>query len=220
MWTTGLRAIVQRALARDPKQRFVSARAFQSELELWAKPAAADAGRRGCASATTARWSFCCAACATRATFPALSDSVGRIQSMASSETESVGSVTNEILKDVALTNKLLRMVNSAHYARGGNISTVSRAVNSGGLQRHPQHGAEPGAAGAHAGQGPCWPAEGRVFALADGGLHWRRAVSGVQAKAKRPSSAPCSRTWGACWSSFIFPKRPASVRTLVQSAT
>jgi HD-like signal output (HDOD) protein len=62
--------------------------------------------------------------------FPALSDSVVRIQSLATSETESVNSVTNEILKDVALTNKLLRLVNSAHYARGGNISTVSRAVN------------------------------------------------------------------------------------------
>jgi HD-like signal output (HDOD) protein len=61
--------------------------------------------------------------------FPALSDSVFRIQSMSTSETESVGSVTNEILKDVALTNKLLRVVNSAHYARGDSISTVSRAV-------------------------------------------------------------------------------------------
>ena len=48
---------------------------------------------------------------------------------MATSETESVSSVTNEILKDVALTNKLLRLVNSAHFARGGSISTVSRAV-------------------------------------------------------------------------------------------
>ena len=63
--------------------------------------------------------------------FPALSDSVLRIQGMASSETESIASVTNEILKDVALTHKLLRLVNSAHYARGGgSISTVSRAVS------------------------------------------------------------------------------------------
>ncbi len=62
--------------------------------------------------------------------FPALSDSVVRIQSMATSDTESVNSVTNEILKDVALTNKLLRMVNSAHYAHRGSINTVSRAVN------------------------------------------------------------------------------------------
>jgi len=62
--------------------------------------------------------------------FPALSDSVTRIQSMATSERESISSVTNEILKDVALTNKLLRLVNSAHYARGSSVGTVSRAVS------------------------------------------------------------------------------------------
>ena len=62
--------------------------------------------------------------------FPALSESVLRIQSMASSDTESVGSVTNQILKDVALTNKLLRVVNSAHYGHSGSINTVSRAVS------------------------------------------------------------------------------------------
>ena len=63
--------------------------------------------------------------------FPALSDSVARIQRVANSENESLGSLSNEILKDVALTNKLLRMVNTAHYshAGGGTISTVSRAV-------------------------------------------------------------------------------------------
>ena len=63
--------------------------------------------------------------------FPALSDSATRIQRLANSENESVGSLTNEILKDVALTNKLLRLVNTAHFshAGGGNISTVSRAV-------------------------------------------------------------------------------------------
>ena len=62
--------------------------------------------------------------------FPALSDSVVRIQRMATSEAESVNSVANEILKDVALTNKLLRMVNSAHFAHRRSINTVSRAVN------------------------------------------------------------------------------------------
>jgi HD-like signal output (HDOD) protein len=66
--------------------------------------------------------------------FPALSESVLKIQRMATSETESISSITNEILKDVALTNKLLRLVNSAHYAQSGSISTVSRAVKLVGL--------------------------------------------------------------------------------------
>jgi len=63
--------------------------------------------------------------------FPALSDSVLRIQRIANSESESLNSLSNEILKDVALTHKLLRLVNTAHFshAGGGNISTVSRAV-------------------------------------------------------------------------------------------
>jgi HD-like signal output (HDOD) protein len=66
--------------------------------------------------------------------FPALTASVLNIQRMATSETESISSITNEILKDVALTNKLLRLVNSAHYAQSGSIATVSRAVSLVGL--------------------------------------------------------------------------------------
>ncbi len=62
--------------------------------------------------------------------FPALSDAVSRIHNVVNSERESVASLTNEILKDVALTNKLLRMVNSAVYAQHGRINTVSRAVS------------------------------------------------------------------------------------------
>ncbi len=63
--------------------------------------------------------------------FPAMSESIVRVQALAGSETESLNSLTNEILKDVALTQKLLRLVNSAQFAHaGGGISTVSRAVS------------------------------------------------------------------------------------------
>ena len=64
--------------------------------------------------------------------FGPVSDSVGRIQAISVSESESLGALANEILKDVALTNKLLRIVNTAHYrtAGGGTISTVSRAIS------------------------------------------------------------------------------------------
>jgi serine/threonine protein kinase len=125
-----LRAIVARALARDPKQRFGSARAFQTELEQWLEPRSAAGNATSDAAGNSSTLEFLLRRMRHKSDFPALSESVVRIQSMATSETESVNSVTNEILKDVALTNKLLRLVNSAHYARGGNISTVSRAVN------------------------------------------------------------------------------------------
>ena len=66
-----------------------------------------------------------------RGDFPALSESVVAINRVAASESETVGTLSNLILRDVALTNKVLRLVNSAHYrpASGGQISTVSRAV-------------------------------------------------------------------------------------------
>ncbi len=124
----GLRAIVTRALARDPGLRFPTVRAFLSELEQWAKPDATLAPAEIGGSSSTL--DFLLRRMRHKSDFPALSDSVVRIQSMATSDTESVNSVTNEILKDVALTNKLLRMVNSAHYAHRGSINTVSRAVN------------------------------------------------------------------------------------------
>ncbi len=123
-----LRAIVTRALAREPENRFPTARSFQAELEQWAKPKSVAA--QGDAGGNSSTLDFLLRRMRHKSDFPALSDSVMRIQNLANSDTESVNSVTNEILKDVALTNKLLRMVNSAQYAHQGSINTVSRAVN------------------------------------------------------------------------------------------
>jgi serine/threonine protein kinase len=128
-----LRAIVMRALARDPSQRHPSAKVFREALAKWSRVATADdAGvpQASTGAGGSSTLDFLLRRMRHKSDFPALSDAVVRIQGMATSETESVGSVTNEILKDVALTNKLLRLVNSAHYARGNSIGTVSRAVS------------------------------------------------------------------------------------------
>ncbi|RTL27248.1 MAG: HDOD domain-containing protein [Burkholderiales bacterium] len=63
--------------------------------------------------------------------FPALSASVSRVQALSDSENDSMQTLCDEILQDVALTQKLLRVVNTAHFRRAGTdpISTVSRAV-------------------------------------------------------------------------------------------
>ncbi len=68
---------------------------------------------------------------AAKSDFPSLTSAVTRIQRIAASDTESVASLAGEILQDVALTQKLLRMVNTVHFRRSGgsDISTVSRAV-------------------------------------------------------------------------------------------
>jgi HD-like signal output (HDOD) protein len=123
----GLRRIVQRALARDPAKRHDSARALHTELQAWLQPDAAPAS----ASSSHATLEFLLRRMRHRTDFPALSNAVGRIQRVTSSESESIRALTAEILLDVALTHKLLRLVNTAHYAgvSAGGIGTVSRAV-------------------------------------------------------------------------------------------
>ncbi|MBT9591716.1 MAG: HDOD domain-containing protein [Thiobacillus sp.] len=63
--------------------------------------------------------------------FPALSEAIGAINRIASSDREGVNELSNNILKDFALTNKLLKLANVAFYNQvgGGSISTISRAV-------------------------------------------------------------------------------------------
>ena len=74
---------------------------------------------------------FPAAADAPQRRFPALSESVSSINRVVSSDKESINKLSNSILKDFALTNKILRLVNTAFYSTygGGTISTISRAV-------------------------------------------------------------------------------------------
>lgn len=133
----GLRALVQRALARDPSVRFAHAGEMRDALMAWLapkSPAVQDHTGSGLAAGkpnASGTLEFLLRRMRHKSDFPALSDSVASIQRVAASENESLSSLANEILKDVALTHKLLRLVNTAHYqhAGGGTVSTVSRAV-------------------------------------------------------------------------------------------
>jgi len=123
----GLRAIVQRAVARKPGSRFDSAGALVAALDAWVQ--ATDGPST--APASNGTLDFLLRRMRHKSDFPALSDAVARIQRVAASDNESLNSLAAEILKDVALTHKLLRLVNSASFrhAGGGTISTVSRAI-------------------------------------------------------------------------------------------
>ncbi|WP_052382576.1 serine/threonine protein kinase [Comamonas granuli] len=122
----GLRAILLRALARAPAERFATAGDFRDALRAWAAPVSAST------AAGNATLDFLLRRMRHKSDFPALSDSVARIQRVASSEDDSIADLTNEILKDVALTQKLLRLVNSVQFAhaRRDGVGTVSRAVS------------------------------------------------------------------------------------------
>ncbi|MGD9171402.1 MAG: HDOD domain-containing protein [Candidatus Thiodiazotropha sp.] len=68
--------------------------------------------------------------------FPALSHSVRSINAMADASDKDVNQMAGVIVKDFALTNKILKVVNSAYYGRfSGKVGTVSRAVVVLGIQ-------------------------------------------------------------------------------------
>ncbi len=126
-----LEQIIMRAIARNPDDRFESAKAFGGALTEYmtgGQDAAADgASGKEKGSATV---DFLLQRMRIRGDFPALGEAISAINRIAASETESVSSLTSVILKDVSLTNKLLRMVNTVCFKRfGGSISTISRAV-------------------------------------------------------------------------------------------
>ncbi|MBI5785819.1 MAG: HDOD domain-containing protein [Rhodocyclales bacterium] len=124
--------IILRACAIDSAQRFPTAAAMRKALDAYL-----DSGAGAAPPAVDAEVSkqstleFLLRRMRHRSDFPALSESVSAINKLTNSDRESINKLSNSILKDYALTNKILRLVNSAHYraAGGGNISTVSRAV-------------------------------------------------------------------------------------------
>ncbi|MFZ2267342.1 MAG: HDOD domain-containing protein [Azonexus sp.] len=123
-----LGGILYKALARDPGLRYQTAVQFGEALDAYLdpddEPLASGDGKQSTLDFLLRRMRH-------KSDFPALSESVSAINKIANSETESINKLSNSILKDFALTNKLLRLVNSAYFrpAGGGSISTVSRAV-------------------------------------------------------------------------------------------
>lgn len=126
-----LGGIILRACALDPAQRFASASELCDALTAYLGEGDAERAEGQAAIAQNDTLEFLLRRMRHKSDFPALSDSVSAINKLAASESESVNKLSNTILKDFALTNKILRLVNSAFYrqAGGGNISTVSRAV-------------------------------------------------------------------------------------------
>ena len=122
-----LRAVVQRAIARDPARRYDSAASLRDALMQWLAPS--DEAQPG-SSSGHGTLDFLLRRMRHKSDFPALTEHVLRVQRMANSDTENLNQLADEILKDVALTQKLLRLVNTAQFRRNGHgVSTVSRAV-------------------------------------------------------------------------------------------
>jgi HD-like signal output (HDOD) protein len=122
-----LASILYTAIARSPQLRFAAVSAMRDALEHYLEPEEAQLS----ADAKQSTIDFLLRRMRHKSDFPALSESVSTINKIAGSDKESVTNLSNSILKDFSLTNKILRLVNSVYYrqAGGGNISTISRAV-------------------------------------------------------------------------------------------
>jgi len=126
-----LAAVVRRAIARDPAARFASAAQMKSALETClADPSSPDADTPGKGKVANSTLEFLLRRMRHRTDFPALSTAISAVNKALASESENIAKLANTILQDFALTNKILRLVNSAGFGgSGGRISTISRAV-------------------------------------------------------------------------------------------
>ena len=128
-----LGGIILKAVAPDPGLRYDSAQQMQQALVAYLGTGSAEPSSEDAANETKQQSTleFLLRRMRHKSDFPALSDSVSSINKLTDTDKESINKLSNTILKDFSLTNKILRLVNSAFYrqAGGGSISTVSRAV-------------------------------------------------------------------------------------------
>jgi len=126
----GLDSIVMTGLARDPTNRYQDAGGMLTALETYLEDGERPSNDGGSSSYSSAI-EFMLMRVARKPDFPAVSQYITEISQKTGTRGSSDASeLADVILKDYALTSKLLRLVNSAvfgHY--GGSIGTVSRAV-------------------------------------------------------------------------------------------
>lgn len=133
--------ILMRGLEKDPAQRYQSAGAMRDALQEYLHPQV-DGSDLPVANVNNNDVKGAIAFLQRRMTrkpdFPAVSRNIAEINSKADVRAQShVNDLAGTILKDFALTTKLLKIVNSAVYGQyGGSISTVSRAVVILGLEQ------------------------------------------------------------------------------------
>lgn len=121
-----LEAIILKAIAKNPDERYPDAATMRQALQQYLD-ATPDGFVTGNGHSTL---EFLIRRMRSKSDFPALSGIIGEINKVVASESESSGKLAQIILKDFALTNKLLKMVNTVSYGQfGGKINTISKAV-------------------------------------------------------------------------------------------
>jgi len=123
-----LESIILKAIARNPEDRYANAEAMKKALLEYLDPSRDELPSAG--GDTHSTLEFLLRRMRSKSDFPALSNTISEINQIVASESESSNHLTRVILQDFALTNKLLRLVNTVSYTQfGGNINTISKAV-------------------------------------------------------------------------------------------
>jgi serine/threonine protein kinase len=124
-----LDALVLKAIAKSPEERYPDARSLEDALYQYLNPDPVDEDDAA-RPPQQSTLQFLLRRMRHKSDFPALSSMIGAVNRAAASDNERLSELSNAILKDFALTNKLLKLVNTAYYGQfSGTISTVSRAV-------------------------------------------------------------------------------------------
>ena len=122
-----LEAIILKSISKKPEERYPDAATMRQALQEYLNPTIAEIETGGESHSTL---EFLLRRMRSNSDFPALSNTISEINTVVSSESASSGKLTQAILGDFALTNKLLKIVNTASYGQfGGNIHTISKAV-------------------------------------------------------------------------------------------
>ncbi len=120
-------SIILKALAIQPKDRYLSAQAMKQVLQSYLGEIQEFPFIHGNEHSTL---EFLMRRMRSKKDFPAISNIISEINQIVSSESGSSSKLARTILQDFALTNKLLKLVNTANYGHfGGTINTVSKAV-------------------------------------------------------------------------------------------
>ena len=125
-----LEGIILKAIAKNPEERFPNAMTMRQELLNYLDAIQENSTQKNATKNDDSTLDFLLRRMRSKSDFPALSGIITEINKIVSSNLSSPGKLAQTILQDFALTNKLLKLVNTVSYGQfGGNINTISKAV-------------------------------------------------------------------------------------------
>lgn len=123
-----LESIILKAIAKKPEDRYADAASMHKALKDYLDPTRDEPRPTDGEGHSTLE--FLLRRMRSKSDFPALSTTISDINKIVDSQSESANKLTKSILQDFALTNKLLKLVNTVSYGQfGGKINTISKAV-------------------------------------------------------------------------------------------